>query len=248
MGGLFAKPNVLKVDIVNDAINNSILNISTTTSDNTSVSQYMESSEAPIIGSTQSVDITSTTSSILNAVQSSDFDEKFNTAVTQELDSKTVALLGAFDSLLQNRNVDMRTNIKNSLSNLNLSEITQICVSNKDISQSMIAGKYKIENSQQIMKGTFVTNCATNVTHNVKSVSDMTNSINQRAKISSENPLNFIGDVLKHFAYVILFIMLAIIGGFVIMIGPGKLDANALVKDAAQITTSASKVATLGIF
>lgn len=237
MGGLFGKPSTLNVSEVNKIINESIIKLSNNVSNTNNVTQYIEASgNSEISGNTQYADVKSNISSIVSATQDSNFNTKFNNDVIQNLQQKSVALLGVFDSLLQNKNIDLNASIENKLNNLNLTETAQICATNNNITQSIIAkDNAKITNNSQTVKSEFLTSCSTSSKNNMSAISNITNSINQKAVSVSENPLNFISDIFKNFSMIILLIIVVIVAGFVIMIGPGKLDANSIIKEGVQV-------------
>lgn len=238
MGGLFGKPNIVSVNSVNSVINQSILTLASKTTTDNNVIQYIEAGEgATVSGNTQYLDIKTNTTSIVNAVQNSDFSTTIKSDVVQDLEKKTTALLGALDGLTQNNNVNMKTNIENHISNLNLTEIAPVCTNNNTITQSIIAKRgATITNNSQTVKSDFVQSCISNVENSMKTMSDIVNSVNQKATIVAENPLNFLGDIMKNITMIILLIVVALVVGVVVLIGPGKVDANALIMQGMMMT------------
>jgi hypothetical protein len=236
MGGVFGKPSTLTVETVNNIINTSILKLSSNTTVNNDVTQYIKATGgSSITDVTQYTDVKNNMSSILSATQNSDFNADLKNNVQQDLQSETVALLGAFDSLLQNKNVSLKNKINNTIDNLNLIEIAPVCATNNDIVQSIIAeGKSSISGVSQTVKADFIQKCTTIIDDNMSTVSDITNAINQRAKLVSENPLNPLTEMFKGGTNMIIIVIIVIVIGFIILIGPGKLDANAIVKDSIR--------------
>jgi type IV secretory pathway VirB2 component (pilin) len=242
MGGIFGKPTTLKVDSVNESINKSVLKLSSNTSINNDVTQYIEASGGSAISNvTQYADTKANMSSVLTATQNSDFMDTLKSDVGQELESKSVAFLGAFDSIFQNKNIDLTTNVNNKIESLNMVELAPICATNNDITQSVIAKSgSSISNVSQTAKSEFIQQCTSLVESNMASMSDIANSINQRAKIVSENPLNFLSDMFKSGTTMVIVIIIVIIGGFVLLIGPGKLDANSIIRDSIKSSKEAA--------
>lgn len=238
MGGLFGKPNVVAVNEVNSVINESILKLASTTSTNNNFTQYIEAGEGSVVsGNTQYIDVKTNTTSIVNASQDSEFDTKISDSVYQDLSKKSVAFLGALDGLFQNNNVKMETKIKNTVNNLNLTELTPVCANNNTITQGIVAKRGStVTNNSQAVKADFIQSCTANVENNMKSMSDIVNSVNQKASIVSENPFNFLADIAKSWMTTLLLVMVAIIAGVVVLIGPGKVDANALIKQGMLMT------------
>ena len=238
MGGLFGKPNIISVDAINNVINESVLKLASTTESGTNITQYMEAGEgATVSGNTQYADVRSNTSAVLNATQTSGFNAALKNEIVQDLQKKTTALLGALDGLTQNNNVKMTTNIGNNVGNLNLTEITPVCTNNNTITQSIVAKRgATITNNSQTVKADFIQSCIGNVENSMEAVSDITNSINQRATLVAENPLDFLSDIAKSWMMMILLIVVALIVGVVVLIGPGKVDANALISQGLAMT------------
>lgn len=237
MGGLFSTPNSLKINSINSIINQSILKLSGSTTSTNSITQYVEAGEgATITNISQYVDVKQNMGSVVNAAQSSDFNATIKNDVAQSLDKQSVALLGAFDGLLQNNNVDLKTTIKNKIENLNLTEIAPICATNNNITQSVIAKRNAtINNVDQIVKADFIQSCTSLVDSNMGTMSDMTNSFNQRAKVVATNPLDFLSDIFQGGATMVVMIVVVIVIGFVTLIGPGNVDANAIIKQGMQM-------------
>jgi len=244
MGGLFGKPSVISVNAVNDVINSSILKLASNTQSTNNVSQYIEADNGSTVsGNTQSVDVKTNMNSVLSATQNSDFNTTVKNDVQQSLEKKSVALLGAFDSLLQNQNVDLKTDIGSKLSNLNLQDLAPICMTNNNISQSIIAKRGStITNNSQIVKADFIQSCTTLATNNMNTTSDIANSINQRAKLVTENPLNFLTDMFKGGITMVIIVIIVIVGGFIVLIGPGKVDPNLIITKGIDKAASATKV------
>lgn len=240
MGGIAGKPNVLEVDAINKIVNQSVLKLSATTKSKNDVTQNIEASGGSVVsGNKQYVDVKSNMSSVLTAMQSSDFKPVVKSDVAQELDKKSVALIGAFDGLLQNNGVEIKTKIGSSIENLNLTEFASVCAMDNTLTQNIIAksGSVITDNSQTI-KADFVQSCTSMVDSNMSTMSDIANSFNQKAAITSENPLNALRDMVTGSMGYMVFIIAAIIIGFTIMVGPGKLDVNKLAEQAGNIAKS----------
>lgn len=242
MGGLFGKPKSIKVDAINQVINQSIVKLTSNTDTKNNISQYIDASGGSTISNNkQYIDVTSNTGSVASAMQKTGFSSDLNAEVKQDLSTQTVALLGALDGLFQNNNIKMSATIENSVNNLNLTELASTCAVDNTITQSIIAkeGSTITGNSQEV-KADFIQQCISNSSNAMETMSDLTNSINQKAKSVTENPFNFISDMFKGGMLMVLFIIISIVGGFIVLVGPGNVDANALVRDVVQ----AAKVAT----
>lgn len=242
MGGLFSSPSSLSVDVVASVINESILKLSSEVKTNNVVTQYMEATEGSVIENTQQyANVTSNVTSVIQATQQDDFNSQLATTVSQDLSKKTVALLGALDSLLQDNNMNLATSVSSKVQNMNIMELAPVCALNDTITQTLIAQPHsRISGSSQVIKADFIQNCTTLVDSNMTTVSDITNSVNQRASFQQENPLDFLADMFKHGMTVFVLIIIVIIMGFIVLIGPGKLDANKLIGQAMQIGSTAA--------
>ncbi len=237
MGGIFGKPNVIENSLVNQIINDSTIKLTSNTSSTNNVSQYIEAGGNSIVSNNrQYVDIKTNTQSIITATQKPDFQTSFNNEVAQELNKKTTSLIGSLDGLTQNQNVSLSASIKNKLSNINLTEISFICASNSNIVQSIIAKDYaNVTGNSQEVKADFLTNCSASSDNSMKTISDITNSINQRATVTAENPLDFIGKALSNIALIIGIVLIAAIAGLVIFLKPPK---NNNMTDSSKIDTT----------
>ena len=232
MGGLFAKPNVVDVSSISNVINQSIINLTSNTTERTIITQtMMATGGSSMSGNTQTATVESSISSILEASQSSDFNTKLANDVSQSLEKKTVALLGAFDGLLQNNNMDMKTAIESNITNMNISNLAPVCSANRELTQSIIAeAGSSMDDNTQTIKANFVQSCIYTVSSNMNTTSDITNMTNQKAKSTQESPLKFITDIMGNLSTMVIFVIFVIIGGFVLMIGPGNLDVTELAK------------------
>jgi hypothetical protein len=233
MGGIFGKPNTITADVVSEVINQSILKLASDTTSNNTITQLIEANEGSTVsGSTQYAEVKTNMASVVTATQNSNFETQLKSDVSQELEKKSVALFGAADGLLQNNNTDLNVSVTNRVSNLNLTELTPICATNNSITQSMVAKKEsKIIDSSQTVKAEFMQSCSSMVDQNMGTMSDIANAINQRAKITLENPLDFLRDVFSGGFMMIAVIIVSIVVGFVVLVGPGKLDATSIIRE-----------------
>ena len=242
MGGLFGKPNTMNIDVVSNVVNESILKLASTTQSNVNVVQYISAEDnSTVSGNTQYADVKSNTTSIINATQDSGFSTALSNNVGQEIEKKTQALLGAFDGLTQNQNFDLKTKIESNITNLNLVEITPVCATNNSINQSIVAKRGStITGNSQTVKADFVQSCSSMIDSNMSAMAEVSNELNQKGKYVAENPLDFIADIFKGGQTMIAVIIIAIVAGFVVMIGPGKLDANKLISQGIDLAKNAT--------
>jgi hypothetical protein len=194
-----SKPSVMNMNVVNDILNKSVFNVSSSTITNTSVLQFMRAGEGAYMARNEQVaNVTSTVESTTSAMQTVSFNTKLANNLSQELNKQSVALLSSIGGLFSNNNVDMNTNVKTNVQNINISDISFVCAMSPTIAQTMIteAGSAMIDSKQSITAN-FVQKCINSTNSNVQTTSDIANAITQKATIIEENPLSVLSDILK---------------------------------------------------
>lgn len=214
-------------------INNSILNLQPQNSLSTTVLQIVEAEGgATITNSSQYSDIKSNLTSVVQGTQRTDANTKIQDAVSQELKSKTVALLGSIDKLFSNDSVNLTTKLKTNVANMNITDVAPVCAINLNLTQK-IAAKYggTIAGQNQSFKADFIESCMTNSDNTLDALSDITNTINQKAILEQENPLNFLGDMFSSGIKMIVLIIICIVGGYLLIFGPNKEEIKDIINN-----------------
>lgn len=214
MGGLFARPTKLSITDINATINESILNVTSKTESNISaVNSIIVSKGGTISNVTQSIELNSSLSSLVNISQDVEMKSTITNNIVEELNKKSVALISDFGSILQNKNIDMSTNIGNFVKNSNITNVLISCATNQNLLNTIVNESSTVNNVNQNITGKFVQTCISDSDVTANTVSDIANSINQKADITDSNPLDFIGNMFKYLNAGIITVILIIIGG-----------------------------------
>lgn len=225
MGGLLStKPTSLTVKGVNETINGSIVKFTPTTQQNTNATNYLKVGEGgTAIGNVQLIEVASDLRSLYEASQTSDFKTRVNNEITQDLNKQSIALISDIGGILTNKNINLVTEIQNKTKNLNISEIMPTCINNQSLVNEIIIEKDGTAiNNVQGIKGTFYQECMNSVKSNMNTVSDITNTINQKATIEEKNPLGFLsdmfGNLMPNFTLIIIVFIILVVCGITIAI------------------------------
>lgn len=207
------KPSALSISSVNDIVNQSIMKFTPSTISTTSGSNYIEvGSGSEAIGNVQVLNVTSKLKSLYNVSQSLDFKTNVNNDIQQNLEKKTVALLSDMGSMFTNKNVDMNTTIKNSISNLSIFEVAPVCISNQNLVNSIVVQPGgKANYNTQTISSNFLTECMATVNNNMSTSSELVNLLNQKATLEESNPLDFLGTLSANFMIMFVILLIAVI-------------------------------------
>jgi hypothetical protein len=128
---------------------------------------------------------------------------------------------------LMNKDTDVSTAIRNNVENMNLAEVTPSCISNIELVNSMVIkpGAKAIDNKQTILAN-FYQKCVGSVSSSMNSVAENVNTSNQKAKITEENPLQFLADMVGSVTGSYSIIIICVIGGFLYLVSGGFLGSG----------------------
>lgn len=229
MGGWFTKPTTLTVGVVNTTINKALLDYNPNTQANfDALNNITATNGATASYNTQTITAISNLSSLYEAAQNSDFQTTINNSIDQDFKKETIALISDMGAVLNNKNLDLTTHVANQIENLNIAQITPSCIANQNMINNILVNGSTANYNTQTIEGDFFQKCIGSAKSTMNTVSDMTNSITQKADVKEDNPLDFISKMFNGIMSTLIIFIIVIIGGIVWLFsgseGTQKLD------------------------
>jgi len=220
MGGIFGGPrppaNKVTAASATQIVNNTLINIAPDTKNKNRSSNIIRALRGGINRyNTQTINALTRVEALSENTLSYTTTNTIDNEIVQSLERKMTALISGIGNAISNDDIDLNSQITNSVSNLNITNILPICTNDVVFVNEIVAedNGQNSYNTQQI-EGQFFIKCITNNTLSVSALSDITNSINQKARVEEKNPLDFIADIFKSIAdfVIVIFIFFILIG------------------------------------
>lgn len=222
MGNLFntTPANQVSINAVNNTINGTLTNISSTVNVVGNYSNLIEiGGSGNVTNSQQIIDATSNINSLVNSTLITNDSTNIDTQVTQDLNNQSVSLLSSIGHVLSNNGIDVSTAVSNYVSNLHLTSIIPVCASDQKFSNAIItkAGSSgSAINDTQTITSDYYQSCITNTNESLNTISDITNTFAQKATVTETNPLDFLNGLFSGISqYFVVFIIFIILVGMI---------------------------------
>jgi len=214
--GLFSNTpaNAMTIGVTNDLITKTITNFAPSTTNITTGTNFADIRNSSNITNKQVINAIASISSVVNSNLSTSVQTSLDNAVSQELEKKSVALLSSMGNLLSNNNTDIKTTLGNKVGNIHLTSIIPVCASDQTLSNIFIVDNSNNIDSSQTIEGNFYQSCLATSTESMNSISDITNTIAQKAIVTETNPLDFLSGMFSSIGtiFVILIILSIVVG------------------------------------
>jgi len=211
----------LNVSITNDIINQAILDFRPTSTTTQVALNYFKSVGGENVYNSQILNLKSQLNSVYNVTQNSLFETQIATTVAQDVEKTTQALISDLN-LFKSNDITLKTAIVNKVSNLNLSVFAPLCIANQDVQN--IAENYGTKNFINVQQASvdLLQSCVASTSNTAAMISGITNTANQRVKVTEENPLDFLSKIFNNIILIIVVIAVILVCGGGIFLLSGR--------------------------
>lgn len=207
----------LSVSSTSEVINKTIQSTKSDTIDDKNIINTITIKNSNTGDISQSIEAIDRLESICNNLQNVNDDNSINQKLENNLKQSSVAIMSDMGAILVNKGKTLETEVKDLISNTNITDVAPLCISNQNLVNSIVIEGSNTKNIKQIVSDNFVEKCVTSVKSVMNNTSNIINTINQKASITEENPLDFLSKMFSGIFSTIIIIIIVILGAIVML-------------------------------